>query len=350
MKLFVCFLFLFNVAHSWPPLQSGEMGRENFFYRLRERQSNLTWKCFIARPSQKQLLSSILLGSFILPTSNANIRFFHQVYLITNIVCFSLCTEPFLSMLILSLWTAAGFLLQTAILCCTDGADAACVTLSLTLPQLSSDNSAAAERAACASCGTAAIRPVNTTRLFHGLVSYLLKTVCSKCVFFFTFLTCWCFTFNPTWKPICLIFFVWDVTVNSSCSYCSFNVESILFSNQASMMSLIKMKLTVMLIFPNKIHWPSCYLVKCVLGPYFRTRNNQKHYKLHPYIYVQNYFVGHPNSLLGQLSDGSYCDLILYVSCTFLYKWFILEQTLQQVHANPEHKFSFCCRIYWKTL
>lgn len=203
----------------------------------------------------------------------------------------------------------------------------------VTLPQLSSARP-------CAS--SAAVRPVNTSRLFHGLVSYLC--------FFFTF---WHAGALPSVQHENLFvwyFFVWDVTVNSSCSYCSFNVKSILFSNQASMMSLIKMKLTVMWIFPDKIHWPSCYLVKSVLWPHFRTRNNQKHYKFHPYISVQDYVVGHSNSLLGQLSDGSYGDLILSVLCTFLYKWFILEQTLQQVHANPQHKFSFCCWIYWKTL
>lgn len=255
----VCFLFLFNVAHSWPPLQSGKMGRENFFYRLRERRSNLTWKCFIARPSQKQLLSSILLGSFTLPTSNANIRFFIKSiwWLILFVFHFALNHFSARSSFHCERLQAADChpVLHWRSWC------SVCDTLTNTSPtQLR--QAAAAERAACASCGTAAIRPVNTTRLFHGFVSYLLKTVCSKCVFFFTFMTCWCFTFNPTWKPICLIFFVWDVTVNSSCSYCSFNVESILFSNQASMMSLIKMKLTVMLIFPNKIHWPSCYLVK----------------------------------------------------------------------------------------
>lgn len=319
--MFVCYFCLtWRIAD----LYSQGDGKGKLFLQVKG-QSNLTGKYFIAS-SQKQLLSSVLLVLHFSCVKHQYSFFSSSLIFITNIVCFSLCTEPFLSMLMLSLWTAAGFVLQTAILHWRSWGSV-CDT---SPTQLSS--------ALCFICCCTACQHEQVISRFSFIS-----------VFFLYILTCWCFTFSPTWKPI-WYFFVWDVTVNSSCSYCSFNVKSILFSNQASMMSLIKMKLTVMWIFPDKIHWPSCYLVKSVLWPHFRTRNNQKHYKFHPYISVQDYVVGHSNSLLGQLSDGSYGDLILSVLCTFLYKWFILEQTLQQVHANPQHKFSFCYWIYWKTL
>lgn len=166
----------------------------------------------------------------------------------------------------LSLWTDAGFVLQTAIMHWRSWGSV-CDTLTNSAQLSSADRAAPCFICCCTACQ-------------HDQVISRFSFI--SAVFFFTFWHARALPSIQRENPFVWYFFVWDVTVNSSCSYCSFNVKSILFSNQASMMSLIKMKLTVMWIFPDKIHWPSCYLVKSVPGPHFRTRNNQKHYKLHP--------------------------------------------------------------------